>query len=103
VPILSKFYGWLAAAGAFVLAVVGAFLYGRQKARGAAKQEVAIANAEQRANTAGAILQRNEVRQHVDAEVAALPANPVGQVTVPAPLPVPGSAADQLQRDWSRD
>jgi hypothetical protein len=103
VPILSRVYGWLAAAGAFVLAVAGAFLYGRAKAKDNAQQEVAVAQAQQRANTAGAILQRNEVRQHVDAEVAALPANPVGQVTVPAPLPVPGSAVDRLQRDWSRD
>jgi hypothetical protein len=102
-PILNKLYGWLAAAGAFVLAIVGACWFGREKAKGQAKQEVAVAQAQQRANTAGAILQRNEVRQHVDAEVAALPANPVGQVTVPAPRPVPGSAADQLQRDWSRD
>jgi len=102
-PILSKFYGWLAGAGAFVLAVAGAFLYGRQKAKGEAKQEVAVANAEQRANTAGAILQRNEVRRDVDAQVAKLPSNPAGKVTVPANLPVPGSAADQLQRDWSRD
>lgn len=102
-PILSKFYGWLAAAGAFVLAVAGAFLYGRQKAKGEARQDVAVAQAQQRANTAGAILQRNEVRQHVDAQVAQLPSNPVGPVTVPDPLPVPGSAADQLQRDWRRD
>ena len=102
-PILSRLYGWLAAAGAFVLAVAGAFLYGREKAKDEAKREVAVAQAQQRANTAGAILQRNEVRRDVDAKVAALPANPVGQVTVPASLPVPGSAADRLQRDWSRD
>lgn len=102
-PILSKLYGWLAAAGALVLAVAGAFLYGRQKAKGEAKQDVAVANAEQKANTAAAIVNRNEVRQHVDAQVAKLPSSPVGPVTVPASLPVPGSAADQLQQSWSRD
>jgi Flp pilus assembly protein TadB len=103
VPLLTKFYGWLAAAGAFVLAVAGAFFYGRQKAKASAKQEVAVAAAEQKANTANAILTRNQVRQHADAEVAALPSNPVGQVTVPDPLPVPGSAADELRKAWSRD
>jgi len=91
---LSRLYGWLAAAGAFVLAVVGAFLYGRQKAKADARQDVAVANAEQRANTAGAILQRNEVRQHVDAEVAALPSNPVGPAAVPGPGPVPDVVSD---------
>lgn len=103
-PILNRFYGYLAAAGLFVLSVASAMLYGRRKAIDQAKQDVAVANARQQANTAAAILQRNEVRQHVDAQVAQLPASPVvARPTVPDPLPVPGSSADQLQRDWSRD
>jgi len=96
-------YGWLAAAGAFVLTVAGAFFYGREKAKGAAKQEVAVANAEQKVNTAEAIVSRNEVRTDVDAQVAKLPSNPVVEIHVPAPLPVRGSAADELQQQWSRD
>lgn len=102
-PILSKLYGWLAAAGLFVLSIAGALLYGRAKGKAAEREAATVDQAKQQANTAGAILQRNEVRRDVDAQVAKLPASPVGPVTVPAPLPVPGSAADRLQRDWSRD
>lgn len=102
-PILSKLYGWLAAVGLFVLSIAAAVLYGRSKGKAAEHDAVVVDQAKQQANTANAILNRNEVRQHVDAQVAQLPASPLGPVTVPAPLPVPGSAADQLQRDWSRD
>lgn len=98
---LSRLYGWLAAAAMAVLAVVGALMY--RRGRVTERQAAVVDQAKQRANTADAILKRNEVRRDVDAQVAKLPANPVGQVTVPASLPVPGSAADELQRNWSRD
>jgi hypothetical protein len=104
-PILTKLYGWLAAAGLFVLSIAGALLYGRSKGRAVEKAAVIVDQAQQQVNTTTAILNRNEVRQHVDAQVAQLPASPVvaPSVTVPAPLPVPGSAADQLRQQWSVD
>lgn len=97
---LSRFYGWLVAAGMALLAVAGALVYRRGKA--AERQVTVVDQVKQQANTANAILKRNEVRQHVDVEVAALPANPV-EPAAAGPGPVPGSAADRLQRDWSRD
>jgi hypothetical protein len=103
VGLWAKFYGWLVAAGAVLLTIGGAVFYGWRKGRTGVQAKVAEAQAQQQVNTATAIVKRNEVRTDVDAQVAKLPASPVGQVTVPAPLPVPGSAADQLQQQWSRD
>lgn len=102
-PILSRLYGWLAAAGAIVLALAGAILWGWRKGAGGVQAKVAEAQAQQKVNTAEAVVSRNEVRNNVDAKVAALPANPAVEVHVPAPRPVPGSAADRLQNGWSRD
>ena len=97
---LSRFYGWLVAAAMALLAVAGALVY--RKGKAAERDAVVVDQAKRDANTANAILKRNEVRQHVDAEVAALPANPVGPAAA-GPGPVPGSAADRLRRNWSRD
>lgn len=101
--LLNKLYGWLAAAGAIVLAIAGAIFWGWRKGSANVQSKVDEAQAQQKVNTAEAVVSRNEVRTNVDAKVAALPANPVVEVHVPAPRPVPGSAADQLQNDWSRD
>lgn len=102
-PILTKLYGWLAAAGALVLAIGAAILYGRSKGKADIRAKVDTAQAQQKVNTAQAVLERNEVRTDVQAKVARLPSNPAVEVHVPAARPVPGSAAGQLQRDWSRD
>jgi hypothetical protein len=102
-PILTKFYGYIIAIGSFLLLVAGAVFYGWRKGRTGVQAKVAEAQAQQQVNTAQAIVSRNEVRNNVDAKVASLPSNPVVEVHVPAPLPVPGSAADQLRTDWSRD
>lgn len=101
--LLNRLYGWLAAAGAAVLLLASAVFYGWRKGRHGVQAAVAVDQARQQANTAAAIVNRNEVRTDVDAQVARLPASPVGPVTVPAPLPVPGSAADELRQQWSRD
>jgi len=105
--VISAIFGgiwkWLAAAGALVLAVAGAVLYGRSKGKAAIEDKVAAAQAQQKVNTAQAVLERNEVRTNVQAEVARLPSGTVVEVHVPTPRPVPGSAADQLQQGWSRD
>lgn len=102
-PILTKFYGYLIAIGSFLLLIAGAVFYGWRKGKTGVQEKVAEAQAQQTVNTAQAIINRNEARTHVDAEVAKLPANPVVAVHVPAPLPVPGSAADELRKHWSRD
>lgn len=105
--LIKTFFGgiwtYVAAAGALVLAVVGAVFYGREKGKDAVEAKVATAQAQQKVNTAQAIVKRSEVRTDVEAQVAKLPANPVVPIHVPAPLPVPGSAADELRKDWSRD
>ena len=97
---LGRFYGWLVAAGMALLAIAGALVY--RKGKAVERDAVVVDQAKRDVNTANAILKRNEVRQHVDVEVAALPANPVGPAAA-GPVPVPGSAADRLRRDWSRD
>jgi hypothetical protein len=101
--LLSKFYGWLIAAGSILLALAGAIFYGWEKGRGQVKAAVATAQAQQKVNTAQAVISRVEVRQNVDQEVAQLPQSPPVAVTVPSSLPVPGSAADELRKQWSRD
>lgn len=102
-PILTKFYGYLVAIGGVILTIAGAVFYGWRKGRKGVQQQVAVAQAQQKVNTAEAIVSRNQVRTDVEAKVAALPSSPVVEVHVPAPLPVSGSAADQLRTDWSRD
>ena len=99
----AKVQAYVIAAGALLLAIGGGILYvfGKGKIRGEAKG--ATAAAEQKANTAAAIVSRIETRANVDSQVASLPSNPVVKPTVPAPLPVSGSAADRLQSEWSRD
>jgi hypothetical protein len=99
----TKFYGYLIAIGSFLLLIAGAVFYGWRKGKTGVQAEVAAAQAQQQVNTAQAIVKRNEVRTDVDAQVAKLPSNPVVPIHVPAPLPVPGSAADELRKDWSRD
>lgn len=101
--LFSGFYKWLIGIGAVALAILGAIFYGREKGKAAVEDKVATAQAQQKVNTAQAIVKRSEVRTDVEAEVAKLPANPVVPVHVPAPLPVPGSAADELRKNWSRD
>ena len=102
-PILTRLYGYLIAIGSFLLLVAGAVFYGWRKGRTGVQAEVATTQAQQKVNTAEAIVSRNEVRTDVDAQVAKLPSNPVVEIHVPAPLPVPGSAADELRKSWSRD
>lgn len=98
-----RFQGWIAAAAAFVLAVGAAMLFGWRKGREQVQAKVDEAQAEQKVNTASAIVNRNEIRRDVEQEVSRLPATPAPNPSVPAPAPVPGSAADKLQRGWSRD
>lgn len=98
-----RFQGWLVAAGAFLLAIAGAVFFGWRKGRGEVQAKVDEAQAEQKVNTAAAIVTRNETRRDVENEVSQLPGSPVDHPTVPAPIPVPGSAADRLRQDWSRD
>ena len=98
-----RFQSWLIAAGAFLLAIAGAVFFGWRKGREQVQTKVDEAQAEQKVNTANAIVTRNETRRDVETEVSRMPASPVVPPTVPAPLPVPGSAADQLRQNWSRD
>ena len=98
-----RFQSWLIAAGAFLLAIGGAVLFGWRKGREQVQAKVDEAQAEQKVNTATAIVTRNETRRDVENEVSKLPESPVPTPTVPAPTPVPGSAADRLRQDWSRD
>lgn len=99
----TKLYGYVIALGSFLLLIAGAVFYGWRKGRTGVQAKVAEAQAQQKVNTAQAIVARNEVRTDDDAQVAKLPSNPVVEVHVPAPLPVPGSAADELRKDWNRD
>jgi len=98
-----RFQGWIAAAAAFVLAVAGAMFFGWRKGREQVQAKVDEAQAEQKVNTANAIVNRNEIRQHVETEVSRLPSSPDPQPAASAPAPVPGSAADELRKNWSRD
>lgn len=99
----AKFEGYVIAIGAALLAVGAAILYVFEEGKSSGEAKGDAIQAKQKANTAAAVASRTETSSDVDAKVAALPVNPVLKPTVPAPLPVPGSAADRLQSDWSRD
>lgn len=103
----AKFEAWIIGIFAVLAAIGVAILYGREKGKAAEKQVVDVAQAQQQVNTATAIVNRTEISQHVDQEVASLPQNTVAPVgTTPAgvsPDPVPGSSADVLRNEFSRD
>ena len=98
-----RFQGWLLAAAAFLLTVAGAVFFGWRKGREQVQAKVDEAQAEQKVNTATAIVTRNETRRNVETEVSQLPSSPTPAPAVQAPAPVLGSAADRLRKDWSRD
>lgn len=107
-PILAalwaKISGWVVALGSILAVVAGAVLYGWRKGSAGAEAKVATAQAEQKVNTATAVANRVEVHAQIESEVAELPASPPPIApSVPAPRPVPGSAADKLQQEFSRD
>ena len=97
--ILSKLYGWLAAAAAVLLAIVTVGLYGRHKGKQAAEQAEAARDAQANAQAAGQVIQANEVRHEVEAENAKLPDAP----EQPVATADPATAAGQLRDDgWVR-
>jgi hypothetical protein len=64
--LLSKFSGWLSAAGALIAIVAGAFLYGRREGSQAAKQKQAEADAKA-AKTARKV--EDDVRKSSDPDI----------------------------------
>lgn len=97
-----RFQGRIATAAAFLLAVAGAMFFGWRKGQEQVQSKVDEAQAEQKVNTANAIVDRNETRRDVEQEISQLPPSPDPVPAAPA-VPVPGSAADKLRQGWSRD
>lgn len=100
---LTGLKNWLLAIPAVLGAIALAVLYGREKgakeATTTTQQKADAQAADQRASTAEAAQHNVEVRHDVENEVARLPETPADHAGAD---PVPGSAADQLQNDWTR-
>lgn len=97
--VLSKLYGWLAAAGAVLLAIVTVGLYGRHKGKQAAEQAEAARDAQANAQAAQHVIQAHEVRNEVEAENAKLPDAPAQPVATADP----DTSAGRLRDDgWVR-
>lgn len=99
----SKLEGWVIAFFGVLIAIGAAILYGRSKGKTEVQNQVKADTAVQQINTANAIIERSEVRKNVEQVTAKLPQSPVVKPTVPAPVSVPGSSADKLRNEWSRD
>jgi hypothetical protein len=110
----AKFEVWIIGIFAVLAAIGGAILYGREKGKASEKQAAAVDQAQQQINTATAIVDRSEVRKDVEVETAKLPPDTTAPVAaqsgsapaapyVPRPDPTPGSSADVLHQQWSRD
>jgi type II secretory pathway pseudopilin PulG len=85
--------------GALIAAVAFGRLRGAREARQAAQEKADATQARSRADAAEAAQHHAEVRHEVENEVVRLPETPADH----AGGPVPGSAADKLQNDWTRD
>lgn len=113
----AKFEAWIIGIFAVLAALAGALIYGREKGKAAEKKDVVADQAQQQVNTATAIVDRSEVRKDVEVETAKLPADATAPVAAapavsgqapatpvaPRPDPTPGSSADVLRKQWSRD
>ncbi|WP_426271587.1 hypothetical protein ACN9MB_09175 [Dyella kyungheensis] len=113
----AKFEAWIIGLVAVLAAIGGALLYGREKGKAAEKKNVVADQAQQQINTATAIVDRSEVRKDVEVETAKLPADATAPISAtpaesssapaaastPRPDPTPGSSADVLRQQWSRD
>jgi hypothetical protein len=104
--LLTKIKAWLIGIGAAILAVLGAFLYGKVSGKSEGESEVKADDIEA---TQKAVNNDLNLRQTIDEQVSSLPPS---AVTVPSPLKLqevsdaqpiatadPSSAAGQL-RDW---
>lgn len=92
----AKLWGYIVAAGAVVVAIGAAILYGREKGKEAMQPKVDAANANAEAATINE--QHLETRHDTDAAVQALPEAPAQ----PLGTAVPGTAAGELSA-WDRD
>lgn len=69
----TKFGRFLAAIGAIIIAIFGAWLYGRETGKHRQKQDDDAANAKANEEAAEQVNQAREERSHVDSEVESLP------------------------------
>lgn len=93
-----KLKGYLIAAGALLVALAGAVLYGR--AKGKAAEQVKTRAAQEAAQAAQATVHVHEVRHDVEVETAKLPDAPPQSVAAADPA----TAAGRLRDDgWTRD
>jgi len=113
----AKLEAWIIGLVAVLAAIGGALLYGRAKGKAAEKKDAVADQAQQQINTATAIVDRSEVRKDVEIATAKLPPDataPVAQAAAqssgapaapaaPDVTPTPGSSADVLRQQWSRD
>lgn len=113
----AKFEAWIIGLVAVLAAIGGALLYGRAKGKASEKKDIVADQAQQQINTATAIVDRSEVRKDVEIATAKLPQDATAPVAAapaesggkPAPAvapdvsPTPGSSADVLRQQWSRD
>ena len=79
----TKLYGYLAGAGAIVLAILGAILYGREKGKQA--DEAKVQDITVKADVAAANTAQVESRDATDQAINALPEAPAQPVPTAAP------------------
>lgn len=102
----AKVSGWVLGFVSLLAAVGVLVFYGYRKGSDSVAAKDEAAHAQQQINTATAVASRVETHAEIIAEVSQLPASTVPATAAPgvAPVvPVPGSAADKLQQEFSRD
>lgn len=98
--IWTRLRAWVIAAGAVLIAIASAWLYGRRQGKVAQQQADEASDAQANVQAAQQVAKAQETRNEVEAQVQELPAAPPQKVADAAP----GTAAGQLRDDgWVRD
>jgi hypothetical protein len=96
----AKLSGFALAAGGVLIALAGAWLYGRHQAHAADDAETAARDAKQAAADAAERAHQTEVRHDVEVQTAQLPDAPPQQVAAADPATAAGRLRDN---GWTRD